>query len=159
MDSVYEVKLLLNDGTLTDFSRFRGQVVLVVNVASECGLTPQYAGLELLYNKFRDQGFLILGVPSNDFGSQEPGNDQQIAEFCERNFQVTFPLLSKSVVKGPGIHPLYSYLIRCSDKDQQDVKWNFEKFLVGRNGTVLARFEPTTDPISPHLITAIETAI
>jgi glutathione peroxidase len=110
--SLYTIPLTLNDGTLTDFGRYEGNVVMVVNVASQCGLTPQYAGLETLYEKFRDRGFEILGVPCNQFAGQEPGTDTEIAEFCERNFGVSFPLTAKANVRGKDQHPLYAELTK-----------------------------------------------
>lgn len=160
MNSIHSIPLTLNDGTETDFGRFKGQVVMVVNVASQCGFTPQYAGLELLYGKFRDQGFEILGVPCNQFAGQEPGSDDEIAEFCERNFGVTFPLTAKSDVRGKNQHPLYAELTRFKNGLLPGlVKWNFEKFLVNRDGVVVARFAPTVEPDSPEVIAAIEEAL
>jgi glutathione peroxidase len=135
-------------------------VVLVVNVASQCGFTPQYAGLELLYGKFKDRGFEILGVPCNQFAGQEPGSDNEIAEFCERNFGVTFPLAAKADVRGKDQHPLYAELTRFKNGLLPGlVKWNFEKFLVNRDGVVVARFAPTVEPDSPEIIAAIEDAL
>ncbi|WP_028272921.1 MULTISPECIES: glutathione peroxidase [Arthrobacter] len=160
MNSIHSIPLTLNDGTKTDFGRFKGSVVLVVNVASQCGFTPQYAGLELLYGKFRDRGFEVLGVPCNQFAGQEPGNDDEIAEFCERNFGVTFPLTAKADVRGKDQHPLYTELTRFKTGLLPGlVKWNFEKFLVNRDGVVVARFAPTVEPDSPEVIAAIEDAL
>ena len=160
MKSLYSIPMTLNDGTETDFGRFKGNVVMVVNVASECGFTPQYAALELLYGKFRDQGFEILGVPCNQFGGQEPGDDADIAEFCERNFGVTFPLTAKAKVRGKNQHPLYAELTRFKKGPLPGlVKWNFEKFLVNRDGFVVARFAPTVEPDSPEVLAAIEDAL
>ncbi|MDQ0076228.1 glutathione peroxidase [Arthrobacter oryzae] len=160
MNSLYPIQLTLNDGTETDFGRFKGNVVLVVNVASQCGFTPQYAGLELLYGKFQDQGFEILGVPCNQFAGQEPGNDAEIAEFCQRNFGVTFPLTAKANVRGKNQHPLYAELTRFKNGPLPGlVKWNFEKFLVNRAGAVVARFAPTMEPDSPEILAAIEDAL
>ncbi|KQR75019.1 glutathione peroxidase [Arthrobacter sp. Leaf337] len=160
MNSIHSIPLTLNDGTKTDFGRFKGSVVLVVNVASQCGFTPQYAGLELLYGKFRDRGFEVLGVPCNQFAGQEPGNDAEIAEFCERNFGVTFPLTAKADVRGKDQHPLYTELTRFKAGLLPGlVKWNFEKFLVNRDGVVVARFAPTVEPDSPEVIAAIEDAL
>lgn len=160
MNSLYSIPLTLNDGTETDFGRFKGSVVMVVNVASQCGFTPQYGGLELLYNKFRHQGFEILGVPCNQFAGQEPGNDEEIAEFCQRNFGVTFPLTAKANVRGKDQHPLYTELTRFKAGLLPGlVKWNFEKFLVSRDGEVVARFAPTVEPDSPEIIAAIEQAL
>jgi len=160
VNSIHSIPLTLNDGTKTDFGRFKGSVVLVVNVASQCGFTPQYAGLELLYGKFRDRGFEVLGVPCNQFAGQEPGNDAEIAEFCERNFGVTFPLTAKADVRGKDQHPLYTELTRFKAGLLPGlVKWNFEKFLVNRDGVVVARFAPTVEPDSPEVIAAIEDAL
>ena len=158
--SLYPIPLTLNDGTETEFGRFKGKVVLVVNVASNCGFTPQYAGLEALYSKFRDRGFEILGVPCNQFAGQEPGSDDEIAEFCQRNFGVTFPLTEKARVRGKGQHPLYAELTRFKTGLLPGlVKWNFEKFLVNRDGEVVDRFAPTTEPDSAEIIGAIENAL
>ena len=160
MNTLYSIPLTLNDGTDTDFGRFRGKAVMVVNVASQCGFTPQYAGLELLYGKFRDQGFEVLGVPCNQFAGQEPGNDAEIAEFCQRNFGVTFPLTAKADVRGKYQHPLYAELTRFKNGPLPGlVKWNFEKFLVNRDGAVIARFAPTVEPDSPEILAAVEDAL
>lgn len=154
---LYPIPLVLNDGTRTDFSQFKGKVVLVVNVASNCGFTPQYAGLEALYEKFRDRGFEVLGVPCNQFAGQEPGTDRDIAEFCERNFGVTFPLTAKADVRGRNQHPLYTELTKFKTGPLPGlVKWNFEKFLVNRDGEVVARFAPTVEPDSAEVIDAVE---
>jgi glutathione peroxidase len=157
---LYPIPLTLNDGTESDFGRFKGNVVMVVNVASDCGLTPQYAGLEALYGKFRDRGFDILGVPCNQFAGQEPGSDSEIAEFCERNYGVTFPLTVKADVRGKDQHPLYTELTKFKTGLLPGlVKWNFEKFLVNRDGEVVARFAPTVEPDSAEVIDAIERAL
>jgi glutathione peroxidase len=157
---LYPIPLVLNDGTRTDFGQFKGTVVLVVNVASNCGFTPQYAGLEALYGKFRDRGFEILGVPCNQFAGQEPGSDSEIAEFCERNFGVSFPLTAKTDVRGRNQHPLYTELTKFKTGLLPGlVKWNFEKFLVNREGEVVARFAPTVEPDSAEVIDAIEHAL
>ncbi|MCU1566027.1 MAG: glutathione peroxidase [Pseudarthrobacter sp.] len=160
MTPLYPIPLTLNDGTETDFGRFKGEVVMVVNVASNCGLTPQYSGLEALYEKFRDRGFEILGVPCNQFAGQEPGSDSEIAEFCERNYGVTFPLTVKADVRGKDQHPLYAELTKFKTGLLPGlVKWNFEKFLVNRDGEVVARFAPTVEPDSAEVIDAIESAL
>ncbi|MDQ0680169.1 glutathione peroxidase [Arthrobacter pascens] len=160
MTSLHSISLTLNDGTETDFGRFKGNVVMVVNVASNCGLTPQYAGLETLYEKFQDRGFEILGVPCNQFAGQEPASDSEIAEFCERNFGVTFPLTVKANVRGQDQHPLYAELTKFKTGVLPGlVKWNFEKFLVSREGEVVARFAPTVEPDSAEVIDAIEKAL
>ncbi len=160
MTSLYTIPLTLNDGTETDFARFQGDVVMVVNVASKCGFTPQYTGLETVYEKFRDRGFTVLGVPCNQFAGQEPGTDSEISEFCERNFGVTFPLTRKANVRGKDQHPLYAELTKFKTSVLPGlVKWNFEKFLVNRDGEVVARFAPTVEPDSAEVIEAIESAL
>ncbi|MDQ0661678.1 glutathione peroxidase [Arthrobacter ulcerisalmonis] len=157
---LYPIPLVLNDGTRTDFGQFKGKVVLVVNVASNCGFTRQYAGLEALYGKFRDRGFEVLGVPCNQFAGQEPGTDSEIAEFCERNFGVTFPLTAKADVRGRNQHPLFAEVTKFKTGLLPGlVKWNFEKFLVNRDGEVVARFAPTVEPDSAEVIDAVEQAI
>jgi glutathione peroxidase len=135
---------------------YKGQVLLVVNVASECGLTPQYTGLEALNKKYRERGLRVLGFPANEFGAQEPGTNDQIAAFCSTKYSVTFDMFSKIVVKGGGIHPLFQWL---TSETGGDIKWNFGKFLVGKNGEILARFEPKTEPSSPEITQAIEKAL
>jgi len=135
------------DGTDVALSTYEGEVVLVVNTASECGFTPQYQGLQELHDKFQGQGFTVLGFPCDQFGGQEPGEDAEIAGFCERNFGVTFPLFSKVEVNGPAAHPLFEWL--RSEKGGllgDKIKWNFTKFLVGRDGQVIDRYAPTTKP-------------
>ena len=160
MTALHDIPLTLNDGTETDFGRFKGQVVLVVNVASQCGFTPQYAGLEALHNKFHAEGFTVLGVPCNQFAGQEPGGDAEIAEFCERNFGVTFPLTTKANVRGKDQHPLYGQLTKFKKGLLPGlVKWNFEKFLVNRDGEIVARFAPTVEPDSPEVVEAIRSAL
>ena len=160
MTALYSIPLTLIDGTETDFGRFKGEVVLVVNVASQCGFTPQYAGLEALHNKFRDQGFQVLGVPCNQFAGQEPGADAEIAEFCQRNFGVTFPLTAKTNVRGKGQHLLYAELTKFKNGILPGlVKWNFEKFLVNRDGEIIARFAPAVEPDAPEIIEAVQSAM
>lgn len=160
MSPLYSIPLTFNDGSEADFARFEGKAVMVVNVASECGFTRQYSGLEELYGKYRDRGFEILGVPCNQFGGQEQGSDAEIADFCQRNFGVSFPLTSKTNVLGKEQHPLYAELTRAADgSEPQKVKWNFEKFLVSREGEVLARFPSAVEPDSDELIEALETAL
>ncbi|MET3810587.1 glutathione peroxidase [Arthrobacter sp. UYEF3] len=160
MPSLHSIPLTLNDGTETDFGRFSGQVVLVVNVASQCGFTHQYAGLEALHNKFREEGFTVLGVPCNQFAGQEPGADAEIAEFCERNFGVTFPLTTKADVRGKNQHPLYAQLTRFKNGPLPGlVKWNFEKFLVNGDGEIVGRFAPTVEPDAPKVIEAVRRAL
>ena len=160
MTALHSIPLTLIDGTDTDFGRFKGEVVLVVNVASQCGFTPQYAGLEALHNKFAGQGFQVLGVPCNQFAGQEPAADAEIADFCERNFGVTFPLTTKADVRGKNQHPLYAELTKFKNSFLPGlVKWNFEKFLVSRDGEVVARFAPTVEPDSPEIIEAVQSAL
>ena len=135
------------DGRDIDLSEFQGQVVLVVNTASQCGFTPQYQGLQALHDRYSAQGFSVLGFPCDQFGHQEPGDDAEIAGFCERNFGVTFPLFSKIEVNGDGAHPLYQWL--RSEKGGllgSKIKWNFTKYLVGKDGKVIGRYSPTTKP-------------
>jgi glutathione peroxidase len=140
---------------------FEGRVLMIVNVASRCGLTPQYEELQALYDRYREKGFEILAFPANDFLRQEPGSDQQIREFCTSKFAVTFPLFSKISVKGRDIHPLYDYLTRpdTNPRFAGKIGWNFAKFLVDRKGAVCARFEPKTEPLSPRIIEAVEAAL
>ncbi|MBY0230202.1 MAG: glutathione peroxidase [Gemmataceae bacterium] len=145
------------DGKEVDLSKYAGKVVMFVNVASECGLTPQYEQLQATYEKYKDKGFVIIGVPANEFGKQEPGTDEEIKKFCTDKYKVTFPMMSKVVVKGKGIDPLYEYLTTKTDKKHQGaIGWNFAKFLVGKDGEVKARFEPRTKPESKEVVAAIE---
>jgi len=146
------------DGKTIDLSKYQGRVVLMVNVASECGFTPQYAGLEELHEKYAAKGLSILGFPANDFGAQVPGTNNEIAQFCKQNYGVKFDMFSKIVVKGSGQDPLYKYLT-THPKFRGDVAWNFEKFLVGRNGEVIARFKSEVEPLSKEMVGAIETAL
>ena len=158
--SLYPIPLVLNDGTRTNFGQFKGKVVLVVNVASKCGFTRQYADLEALYGRYRDRGLEVLGVPCNQFAGQEPGPDGEIADFCEKNFGVTFTLTAKSDVRGRNQHLLYGELTRFrTGLLPGAVKWNFEKFLVSREGNVVARFAPTVEPGSAAVLEAVEEAL
>jgi glutathione peroxidase len=152
----YKMKSL--DGKETDLAQYQGKVVLVVNVASKCGNTPQYEALEKLYEKYGDKGLVVLGVPANEFGHQEPGSNEEIAKFCSSTYNVKFPMTSKVVVKGEGITPLYQYLTskETDPKFAGDIKWNFTKFLIGRDGEVVARFEPKVKPDTPEVVKAIE---
>jgi len=159
MTSLYSIPITFNDGSEGDFGRFQGKAVMVVNVASECGFTRQYAGLEELYGKYRSQGLEILGVPCNQFGGQEPGADHEIAEFCERNFGVTFPLTSKANVLGKEQHPLFAELTRDDDGQPVKVKWNFEKFVINRAGELVERFPSAVEPDSEDLLKAVEKAL
>lgn len=136
-----------------------GKVVLVVNVASECGYTKQYTGLEALYQKYKDQGLVVAGMPCNDFGGQEPGTEAEIQQFCSSKYSVTFPLYSKLSIKGEGKHPLYAALTGADSPQPGEVKWNFEKFLIGRDGKILARFGSGVKPDSDELVAAVEKAL
>lgn len=157
---LYDIPLTMIDGTEASFGDFKGKTVLVVNVASQCGFTPQYAALEKLYRTYSDQGFVVLGVPSNQFMGQEPGTDEDIQAFCSSTFDVTFPLTKKSDVRGRNQHPLYSELTEFKNGVLPGlVKWNFEKFLVNDAGQVVARFAPTVEPDSAEVIQAIEKAL
>ncbi|HKU34736.1 MAG TPA: glutathione peroxidase [Paenarthrobacter sp.] len=159
MSTLYSIPLTFNDGSEADFGRFEGKAVLVVNVASKCGYTRQYAGLEELYGKYREDGLEILGVPCNQFAGQEPGTDQEIAEFCERNFGVSFPLTAKANVLGKEQHPLFSELTQDQDGQSVKVKWNFEKFVINRSGELIARFPSAVEPDSEDLVEAVEKAL
>ena len=177
MESIYDVPVRKITGSEASLAEHKGKVILVVNVASKCGLTPQYEGLEALYRNYRNQGFVIAGFPANDFAGQEPGSDEEIQAFCSTNFAVDFPMYSKVTVVGGDKHPLYKLLIGAQPKsirtgqvpfeedlrkygispnDAPEVLWNFEKFLVSRSGEVVARFAPDTKPTDPALIAAIE---
>lgn len=145
-------------GNEIPLKQYKGKVLLMVNTASKCGLTPQYEGLQTLHEKYAEQGLSILGFPANEFGNQEPGTNEQIAQFCEKNYGVEFDMFSKIVVKGEDMHPLYAYLTQLDAKPKGagDVSWNFEKFLIGRDGQVVARFNPRVKPSDPKLVEAIE---
>jgi len=144
------------DGSVQDLADYKGQVVLMVNVASKCGLTPQYEGLEALYEKYKDRGFVVLGFPANDFASQEPGSDAQIGDFCRSTYGVKFPMFSKISVKGSAMDPLYQELTRLPAPLGGEVKWNFQKYLLDRSGKPVAKFEPRTTPEDPALVGKIE---
>ncbi len=146
------------DGKPVHLSKYQGNVVLMVNVASECGYTPQYEGLQELHKKYAAKGLSILGFPANEFGAQEPGTNAQISEFCTRNYGVQFDMFSKIVVKGSGQAPLYKFLT-TQPKFRGEVAWNFEKFLIGRNGEVVARFLSEVEPLSAKMTQAIENAL
>jgi glutathione peroxidase len=174
-----DIPLQTIDGAPTSLAEYAGKVALVVNVASKCGLTPQYEGLEALYRDYRDRGLVVLGFPANDFGAQEPGTNEEIASFCTTNFAVDFPMFAKITVVGPEKHPLYAALTQAAPKAQgaadafrerlkgygmtpnpePEVLWNFEKFLIGKDGKVVARFAPTTAPNDDALVGAIEAAL
>ncbi|MSR57089.1 MAG: glutathione peroxidase [Planctomycetaceae bacterium] len=149
------------DGKEVNLADYQGKVVLFVNVASQCGLTPQYKGLEELHEKYGKDGLAIIGVPANEFGKQEPGTDAEISQFCAKNYGVKFDMLSKVAVKGDAICPLYKHLT-SKDTDPKfagDISWNFEKFLVGRNGEIVARFKPKVDPMADEVTEAIKAEI
>ena len=152
----YKVKDI--DGKDVDLAQYKGKPVLIVNVASKCGNTPQYKQLQELHKKYSDQGLVVLGFPANEFRSQEPGTNEEIKEFCTSKYGVEFPMFSKIVVKGDGQAPLYQYLTskETNPKFAGDITWNFEKFLVGRDGQVAARFSPRTKPDAPEVVKAIE---
>ncbi len=176
MTDIAAIPLTRIDGGSDSLANHKGKVLLVVNVASQCGLTPQYEGLEKLYNEKKGEGFEVLGFPANDFGAQEPGSHEEIAEFCKLNYGVSFPLYSKADVTGPGKQPLYAALTEAIPDKQGDaagwrellrghgmtptedpeVLWNFEKFLIGKDGQVAARFSPAVTPDDPELVGAIE---
>jgi glutathione peroxidase len=159
--SVYDFTMKSIDGQPVSLKTYSGKVVLLVNVASRCGFTPQYAGLEALYEKYKDRGLVIVGIPANNFGSQEPGTNDEIKKFCSSKYNVSFPMMAKVSVLGDDKTPLYQFL---TDKSQDpqfggDIKWNFTKFLVDRKGNLVARFEPNVTPDSPEVQTAIESAL
>ncbi len=149
------------DGKDVDLSQYLGKVILMVNVASKCGNTPQYAGLEDMYQKYADKGFVILGFPANNFGHQEPGTNAEIMEFCKSTYDVKFPMFAKISVKGDDQAPLYKYLTSLDTHPAKkgDITWNFEKFLIGRDGNVVARFTPKTKPEDPQVVSAVESAL
>jgi glutathione peroxidase len=154
--SVHEFSLTTIDGQPAPLSAYKGKVLMLVNVASKCGYTPQYTGLQSLYEKYKDRGLVIVGVPANNFGGQEPGTNDEIKTFCTRNYNVTFPMMSKVSVKGDDQIPLYGYLTKNTGGD---VKWNFTKFLVDKNGKIVNRFESKVTPESPEMAAAIEKAL
>jgi glutathione peroxidase len=159
--TIYDVEIGALQGGPADLSQYRDKVLLIANVASRCGLTPQYAGLQKLADEYADRGLVVLGVPCNQFGGQEPGTAAEIAEFCDVNYGVTFPLTEKVEVNGPGRHPLYQRLTGTPDATGQagDVLWNFEKFIVGTDGEVASRLRPQVTPDAPELLAAIESAL
>ena len=147
----YSFKMKNIDGQPVKLSHFKGKVLLVVNVASRCGFTPQYAGLEKVFQEYHGRGFEVLGFPANNFGGQEPGSDPEIKQFCTGNYNVTFPMFSKISVKGDDEHPLYRWLISQSDRPNDDIEWNFSKFVIDKHGKVVARFKSASTPESPNL--------
>ncbi len=149
MAKIYDFKALSNKGAEVDFAQYEGKVLLIVNTASKCGFTPQYDGLEELYQKYKDRGLVIIGFPCDQFAHQEPGSDEEIAEFCRLNHGVTFPLMSKIEVNGENAHPIYKYLKDAAPGTfGKAIKWNFTKFLINRNGSQITRFSPATAPKS-----------
>jgi glutathione peroxidase len=159
--SLYDFKMKNIDGSEIKLETFKGKVALIVNTASKCGLTPQYEALQALYNQYQDRGFVILGFPANNFMGQEPGTDAEIKDFCTIKYKVTFPIFSKISVKGTDQHPLYTYLTneKSNPGFAGDISWNFEKFLIGKDGKTLARFSPSTKPDDPKVIEALEKAL
>ncbi len=153
--NIYEFTMNSIDGQPLPLATFKGKVLLIVNVASFCGFTPQYEGLEAVYEKYKDQGFVIAGFPANNFGAQEPGTNEEIKTFCSRKYNVKFPIYSKISVVGPDKAPLYQFLTATGG----EIKWNFTKFLIDRNGKVIARFESPVKPDSPEIVSAIEKAL
>ncbi|MCO5970451.1 glutathione peroxidase [Actinoallomurus soli] len=156
--SIYDVDIDRLEGGPADLGQYRGKSVLIVNVASKCGLTPQYEGLQRLQETYADRGFTVLGVPCNQFAGQEPGSPEEIAEFCSTTYGVDFPLTEKVDVNGEHRHPLYTELVTVPDASGYtgDIRWNFEKFLIGPDGTVVARFDPRMEPDTDEVIGAIE---
>jgi glutathione peroxidase len=159
--TIYDFSAKTIDGKTRSLADYRGRVALIVNVASECGLTPQYKGLEELHEVYAAKGLSVLGFPANGFGAQEPGSDDQIKSFCTTSYGVKFDMFSKVKVKGAGIDPLFAFLTSAehNSKFAGDIKWNFNKFLVGKDGAVLARFEPQVEPTSADVKGAIERAL
>lgn len=155
---IYEFTMEDIDNKPRSLKDFKGKVIMIVNTASFCGNTPQYAGLQTLYERYRDQGFTILAFPANDFGKQEPGDNKEIAEFCYTKYSLEFPLFSKITVLGKRKHPLYRYLTEHTDF-KGEITWNFQKFLVNREGTVIARYAPGQKPLSPQIVDDIENAL
>jgi len=159
--TVHDFNLNSIDGQPAPLAAYKGKVVLLVNVASKCGFTPQYSALESTYEKYKDRGFVIVGIPANNFGAQEPGSNQEIKTFCSSKYHVTFPMMAKVSVKGDDITPLYQFLTDKSSNPQSggEIKWNFTKFLIGPDGRVITRFEPEITPDSPQVTSAIEEAL
>jgi glutathione peroxidase len=158
-DSIYDISLKDIDGKSTSLKAYQGKVLLVVNVASKCGYTPQYEGLQALQEKYKGRGLTVLGFPCNQFGGQEPGTNEEIKEFCSSKYQVTFPLFDKIEVNGPNRHPLYMRLAGEGSPFPGDIKWNFNKFLIACDGRILKRFDSKVKPDSAELVQAIEKAL
>ncbi|PWU17486.1 MAG: glutathione peroxidase [Verrucomicrobia bacterium] len=157
--SIMDIPLKDIDGKDTSLKAYHGKVLLIVNVASKCGLTPQYKALEALQQKYQDKGFTVLGFPCNQFNGQEPGSNEEIKQFCSSKYSVTFPLFDKLDVNGPKRHPLYVALAGERSPFPGDIKWNFGKFLISKDGKIIKRFEPRTTPDSPDVVAAIEAAL
>ncbi len=157
-NSIYEFIMKNIDGEQVSLSKYKGKVILIVNVASRCGFTKQYEGLQKIYLKYKDRGFVILGFPANNFMGQEPGTDQEIKEFCSLKYNVTFPMFSKISVRGKDIHPLYAFLTgKDTNPDYAGaITWNFNKFLIDRNGNIVNRFDSKVEPESPEILNAVE---
>lgn len=159
MPTLYDFKLNDIDGQPLSLDRFRGKAVLLVNVASKCGLTPQYKGLEALHRSHKERGLVVLGLPCNQFGGQEPGTEAEIRTFCQSKYDVSFPMTSKIDVNGAGRHALYEWLAGAGARFPGDIQWNFEKFVVDRTGAVAARIGPRTAPDDAKLVAAVEAAL
>jgi glutathione peroxidase len=159
MKRLHDFEIDALDGGALHLADFAGQAVLLVNVASECGLTPQYAGLEALYGKYQPKGLVVLGLPCNQFGRQEPGNAAQIRAFCQSNYRISFPMTRKIEVNGDDAHPIYRWLTGAESPYPGEIAWNFEKFVIDREGRIAARFPPPTRPDDPALESAIEQAL
>ncbi|MDB6026768.1 MAG: Hydroperoxy fatty acid reductase 1 [Verrucomicrobiales bacterium] len=158
-ESLYDIPLKDITGNPTSLKEYKGKAILIVNVASKCGLTPQYSALQAAYDKYKDKGLVVLGFPSNDFNGQEPGSAKEIKAFCTEKYNITFPLYEKGSVKGEKQQPLYTALTGKDSPFPGDVKWNFGKFLIGRDGKIIARFEPKQKPDSEEVTKAIESAL
>lgn len=156
--TIYDFSMKTIDGQEKSLAEYKGKVVLIVNTASRCGFTPQYKGLEALYEQYKEKGFVVLGFPANNFMGQEPGSNEEIKKFCELKFKTTFPMFSKIDVTGSNMAPLYAYLTKESGFNGS-ISWNFNKFLVGKDGKVIARYGSNTDPEDPQLKTAVEKAL
>ena len=154
-----DIKIKLIDGSEINMSEYAGKVLAIVNVASKCGFTPQYAGLEALYQQYRDKGLIVLGVPCNQFGGQEPGSEEEIKQFCQSRFGVSFPMMAKVDVNGSERHPLYQWLVERAKADPGDVQWNFEKFLVGRETQLMGRFRSQVKPEDAEFLQKLEEAL
>lgn len=161
ISSPLDFKMKDIDGKELDLAKWKGKAVLFVNVASQCGYTPQYEEMQKLWEKYKEKGLVLVGVPANEFGAQEPGTNEEIKQFCASKYKVSFPMLGKIVVKGEGIHPLYKFLTEKETNPQfaGEVRWNFTKFLVGRDGKIAGRFESKVKPLSKELVEAVEKAL